>query len=89
MGYHFLTGPLSENWLEEYTNDYLKSVQAGVKPKNSMMCAYKLCKVNVNLWAMRARIEKFIDDIGKIYFLEFLITFFFYFLILNLINFLK
>lgn len=57
-------GPLNENWLEEYTDEYKRCLKNGTKPKNNVMCAYKLCKVKVNVWAVGQRIEKFIHDSG-------------------------
>lgn len=55
-------GPLSENWREEY-------VQASSGPScstanKSIMCAYKLCKVEFRYWGMQSKIERFIHDVG-------------------------
>ncbi|KAH9393496.1 Membrane-associated phosphatidylinositol transfer protein 2 [Tyrophagus putrescentiae] len=49
-------GPLSENWINEYWNNG--------KPKQSIMCAYKLCRVEFKYWGMQSKIEQFIDDIA-------------------------
>ena len=54
-------GPLSENWREEYVN-------ATKDPNNrnkSILCAYKLCKVEFRYWGMQSKIERFIHDIGN------------------------
>lgn len=55
-------GPLSENWLE----DYWKEVQGKEQFPNgkSLMCAYKLCRVEFRYWGMQTKIEKFIHDIA-------------------------
>lgn len=31
----------------------------------SIMCAYKLCKVEFRYWGMQTKIEKFIHEVGK------------------------
>jgi Phosphatidylinositol transfer protein len=31
----------------------------------SLMCAYKLCKVEFRYWGMQSKIEKFIHDVGE------------------------
>ncbi|XP_014453954.2 membrane-associated phosphatidylinositol transfer protein 2 isoform X3 [Alligator mississippiensis] len=48
-------GPLSEDWIEEYTNN---------PGKYPIMCAYKLCKVEFRYWGMQSKIERFIHDVG-------------------------
>uniref|UniRef100_A0A3Q4N2I2 Phosphatidylinositol transfer protein membrane associated 2 n=1 Tax=Neolamprologus brichardi TaxID=32507 RepID=A0A3Q4N2I2_NEOBR len=48
-------GPLSEDWIEEI----------GLNPgQSSVMCAYKLCKVEFRYWGMQSKIERFIHDVG-------------------------
>uniref|UniRef100_A0A669DAV1 Phosphatidylinositol transfer protein membrane associated 2 n=1 Tax=Oreochromis niloticus TaxID=8128 RepID=A0A669DAV1_ORENI len=48
-------GPLSEDWIEEI----------GQNPgQSSVMCAYKLCKVEFRYWGMQSKIERFIHDVG-------------------------
>lgn len=32
----------------------------------SIMCAYKLCKVEFRYWGMQTKIEKFIHEVGKL-----------------------
>ena len=58
-------GPLSENWLQECTDEYNEAVRKGAKPRTKIMCAYKLCKVHCSMWGMGYKIEKFIHDFGK------------------------
>ncbi|XP_061554479.1 membrane-associated phosphatidylinositol transfer protein 2-like isoform X1 [Phycodurus eques] len=48
-------GPLSEDWIEEIGRT------AGDR---SVMCAYKLCKVEFRYWGMQSKIERFIHDVG-------------------------
>lgn len=60
-------GPLSDNWLEEYW----KEVQGKPQPLpngKSLMCAYKLCRVEFRYWGMQTKIEKFIHDVGELFF---------------------
>lgn len=56
-------GPLSENWLDEYW----KEVQGKTQPLpngKSLMCAYKLCRVEFRYWGMQTKLEKFIHDVA-------------------------
>ncbi|KAL3276185.1 hypothetical protein HHI36_020904 [Cryptolaemus montrouzieri] len=56
-------GPLNENWLDEYW----KEVQGKPQPLpngKSLMCAYKLCRVEFRYWGMQTKIEKFIHDVA-------------------------
>lgn len=56
-------GPLSETWLE----DYWCEVQGKTQPLpngKSLMCAYKLCKVEFRYWGMQTKLEKFIHDVA-------------------------
>uniref|UniRef100_A0A914C020 DDHD domain-containing protein n=1 Tax=Acrobeloides nanus TaxID=290746 RepID=A0A914C020_9BILA len=46
-------GPLSDNWVEEYT-------QQGFP----VMCAYKLCKVEFKYWGLQTRAERWIHDLA-------------------------
>lgn len=57
-------GPLSENWLEEYW-DEVQGKEMPLPNGKSIMCAYKLCKVEFRYWGMQTKIEKFIHDIGE------------------------
>lgn len=47
-------GPLGENWIEECVRD-----------KTTIMCAYKLCRVEFKYWGMQTKIEKYIHDHGE------------------------
>jgi len=42
-------GPLGQDWIRE---------------AKTIMCAYKLCKVEFRYWGMQSKIEKFIHDVG-------------------------
>ncbi|CAH0548015.1 unnamed protein product [Brassicogethes aeneus] len=55
-------GPLSNDWLEEYWDE----LKGKSQPHNgkSLMCAYKLCRVEFRYWGMQTKIEKFIHDIA-------------------------
>ncbi|OQR75841.1 membrane-associated phosphatidylinositol transfer protein 2-like [Tropilaelaps mercedesae] len=44
-------GPLSENWIDEFRG-------------KTIMCAYKLCKVEFRYWGMQTKIERFIHDVA-------------------------
>ncbi|XP_077354232.1 membrane-associated phosphatidylinositol transfer protein 2 isoform X2 [Festucalex cinctus] len=48
-------GPLSEDWIEEINRS---------PGDRSVMCAYKLCKVEFRYWGMQSKIERFIHDVG-------------------------
>lgn len=50
-------GPLSENWIEEYWSECEGKVQPTDTGK-SIMCAYKLCKVEFRYWGMQSKIER-------------------------------
>ncbi|XP_031779472.1 protein retinal degeneration B isoform X4 [Nasonia vitripennis] len=56
-------GPLSENWLEEYWAD-VKGKSQPTPSGKSLMCAYKLCRVEFRYWGMQTKLEKFIQDIA-------------------------
>ncbi|XP_008190810.2 protein retinal degeneration B isoform X2 [Tribolium castaneum] len=56
-------GPLSENWLEEYWRE-VQGKQQPLPNGKSLMCAYKLCRVEFRYWGMQTKIEKFIHDIA-------------------------
>ncbi|XP_061822304.1 membrane-associated phosphatidylinositol transfer protein 2-like [Nerophis lumbriciformis] len=48
-------GPLCEDWIEEINRG---------PGRTSVMCAYKLCKVEFRYWGMQSKIERFIHDVG-------------------------
>lgn len=54
-------GPLDEEWLNEYWNEVRGKTQPTAK-NMSLMCAYKLCRVEFRYWGMQTKLEKFIHD---------------------------
>lgn len=54
-------GPLSDSWIEEISHN---------PGQMSVMCAYKLCKVEFRYWGMQSKIERFIHDVGAYSLLE-------------------
>ncbi|CAB3223280.1 unnamed protein product [Arctia plantaginis] len=56
-------GPLSDNWLEEYWQEVQGKAQPLPNGK-SLMCAYKLCRVEFRYWGMQTKLEKFIHDVA-------------------------
>lgn len=54
-------GPLDEEWLVEYWNEVRGKTQPTAK-NMSLMCAYKLCRVEFRYWGMQTKLEKFIHD---------------------------
>ena len=54
-------GPLSSDWIEEYSEACRGKSQPTPEGK-SVMCAYKLCKVEFRYWGMQSKIERFIHD---------------------------
>ncbi|XP_017880824.1 protein retinal degeneration B isoform X2 [Ceratina calcarata] len=56
-------GPLTESWLEEYWAD-VKGKQQPTPSGKSLMCAYKLCRVEFRYWGVQTKLEKFIDDVA-------------------------
>ncbi|GLV44995.1 retinal degeneration B [Carabus blaptoides fortunei] len=56
-------GPLTENWLEEYWNE-VGGKEMPLPNGKSIMCAYKLCRVEFRYWGMQTKIEKFIHDVA-------------------------
>lgn len=58
-----LRGPLSDDWLEEYWHEVKGKKQP--TPRNmSLMCAYKICRVEFRYWGMQTKLEKFIHDVA-------------------------
>ncbi|ESN96762.1 hypothetical protein HELRODRAFT_67527 [Helobdella robusta] len=58
-------GPLNENWREEYAGAMENNdVRDGSMNKKTIMCAYKLCKVEFKYWGMQTKIERFIHDVA-------------------------
>ncbi|PSN38012.1 Protein retinal degeneration B [Blattella germanica] len=56
-------GPLSESWLEDYWNE-CKGKSMPLPNGKSIMCAYKLCRVEFRYWGMQTKLEKFIHDVA-------------------------
>ncbi|XP_071856529.1 retinal degeneration B isoform X7 [Bombus fervidus] len=56
-------GPLTESWLEEYWAD-VKGKQQPTPSGKSLMCAYKLCRVEFRYWGVQTKLEKFIHDVA-------------------------
>lgn len=56
-------GPLTEDWIDIYWNEVKGKTQPTEK-NMSLMCAYKLCRVEFRYWGMQTKLEKFIHDIG-------------------------
>lgn len=54
-------GPLCETWLEDYWNE-VKGKQQPTAKNMSLMCAYKLCRVEFRYWGMQTKLERFIHD---------------------------
>lgn len=54
-------GPLTDNWLAEHWSEVKGKSQPTAKNK-SLMCAYKLCRVEFRYWGMQTKLEKFIHD---------------------------
>ncbi|KZC13276.1 Protein retinal degeneration B [Dufourea novaeangliae] len=56
-------GPLTESWLEDYWAD-VKGKQQPTPSGKSLMCAYKLCRVEFRYWGVQTKLEKFLHDIA-------------------------
>ncbi|XP_050533208.1 protein retinal degeneration B isoform X2 [Daktulosphaira vitifoliae] len=56
-------GPLPENWISEYWKECQNKSMPTASGK-SIMCAYKLCKVEFRYWGMQTKIEKFIHEVA-------------------------
>ncbi|XP_033321721.2 retinal degeneration B isoform X4 [Megalopta genalis] len=56
-------GPLTESWVEDYWAD-VKGKQQPTPSGKSLMCAYKLCRVEFRYWGVQTKLEKFIQDIA-------------------------
>ena len=50
-------GPLCDDWLEVYCDDCEGKDQPTASGR-SIMCAYKLCKVEFRYWGMQSKIER-------------------------------
>ncbi|XP_011306274.1 protein retinal degeneration B isoform X2 [Fopius arisanus] len=56
-------GPLGETWLEDYWTE-VKGKSQPTPSGKSLMCAYKLCRVEFRYWGMQTKLEKFIHDVA-------------------------
>lgn len=56
-------GPLGEEWLEEYWQE-VKGKKQPTANNKSLMCAYKICRVEFRYWGMQTKLEKFIHDVA-------------------------
>ncbi|XP_046827595.1 protein retinal degeneration B isoform X1 [Vespa crabro] len=56
-------GPLTDTWLEDYWSE-IKGKQQPTPSGKSLMCAYKLCRVEFRYWGMQTKLEKFIHDMA-------------------------
>ncbi|XP_055586788.1 protein retinal degeneration B isoform X3 [Uranotaenia lowii] len=56
-------GPLGEDWLAEYWEE-VKGKSQPTARNMSLMCAYKLCRVEFRYWGMQTKLEKFIHDVA-------------------------
>ena len=54
-------GPLTKDWIQEHWSD-CEGKEQPTKNGFSIMCAYKLCKVEFQYWGMQRKIEGFIQD---------------------------
>lgn len=57
-------GPLTDEWLKIYW-EAVKGKSQPTPDNKSLMCAYKLCRVEFRYWGMQTKLEKFIHDVGK------------------------
>ena len=48
-------GPLSSTWLKDTS-------EKPPEERGSVMCSYKLCKVEFRYWGIQKRVENFIHD---------------------------
>lgn len=56
-------GPLADTWLDDYWEE-VQGKQQPLPSGKSLMCAYKLCKVEFRYWGMQTKLEKFIHDVA-------------------------
>ncbi|XP_055615863.1 protein retinal degeneration B isoform X2 [Toxorhynchites rutilus septentrionalis] len=56
-------GPLGEHWLADYW-DEVRGKNQPTANNMSLMCAYKLCRVEFRYWGMQTKLEKFIHDVA-------------------------
>lgn len=58
-------GPLDEDWIQGFLDHRLQGTPPPPPGDGTIMCAYKLCRVEFRYWGMQSKIEKFIHDVGE------------------------
>ncbi|CAN8016716.1 unnamed protein product, partial [Ixodes persulcatus] len=56
-------GPLDEDWIQGFLDHRLRGAPPPLSGDGTIMCAYKLCRVEFRYWGMQSKIEKFIHDV--------------------------
>ncbi|CAN7986854.1 unnamed protein product [Ixodes hexagonus] len=59
-------GPLDEDWIQGFLDHRQKGAPPPLSGDGTVMCAYKLCRVEFRYWGMQSKIEKFIHDVGEL-----------------------
>ncbi|CAN7988007.1 unnamed protein product, partial [Ixodes pacificus] len=57
-------GPLEEDWIQGFLDHRLRGAPPPLPGDGTIMCAYKLCRVEFRYWGMQSKIEKFIHDVA-------------------------
>ncbi|XP_029833726.2 protein retinal degeneration B isoform X2 [Ixodes scapularis] len=57
-------GPLDEDWIQGFLDHRLQGMPPPPPGDGTIMCAYKLCRVEFRYWGMQSKIEKFIHDVA-------------------------
>lgn len=57
-------GPLDEDWIQGFLDHRLRGAPPPLSGDGTIMCAYKLCRVEFRYWGMQSKIEKFIHDVA-------------------------
>ncbi|KAK8759334.1 hypothetical protein V5799_003031 [Amblyomma americanum] len=57
-------GPLDDDWIQAYLDHRQLGTPAPPPGDGTIMCAYKLCRVEFRYWGMQSKIEKFIHDVA-------------------------
>ncbi|XP_077510222.1 retinal degeneration B isoform X1 [Amblyomma americanum] len=57
-------GPLDDDWIQAYLDHRQLGTPAPPHGDGTIMCAYKLCRVEFRYWGMQSKIEKFIHDVA-------------------------
>ncbi|CAG7733239.1 unnamed protein product, partial [Allacma fusca] len=56
-------GPISENWIEEYSSE-CEGRTMPIPNGKAIMTAYKLCKLDLHFWGMQSKLENFIHSVA-------------------------